>query len=356
MKVILVSGGSGGHLIPALALAEHLQKNGTGCLMLTTARPMDKKISQMTALPWETVALERMTPVFRWLSPSYAWRQWMALRRVNAVLISEKPDCLVGFGGYLSAWAAFCARRRGIPVILHEQNLVPGLGNRLAARFAFAVAASFPETADYFKKPVRVRVTGNPVRHDPAAISFEQARAWFGFDTRTPVLLIMGGSQGAHRINDAMISFWEEATPGFRAGWQVIHLTGQSDFDRLQTAYTRLGMRAKVYPFLEQMPFALKAATAAVSRAGATGLAEMAAFGLPAVLIPYPHARAHQRANAAWFESSGAAVMIEEENLSPAALRTAIELVAAKKTVQPIFPSGAQQRLEQLINEAVRCG
>ncbi len=356
MKVVLVSGGSGGHLIPALALAEHLQKNGTACLMLTTARPMDKKISQMTGLPWETVALERMTPVFRWLSPSYARRQWAALRRVNAVLASEKPDCLVGFGGYLSAWAAFCARRKGIPVILHEQNLVPGLGNRLAARFAFAVAASFPETERYFKKPVRVTVTGNPVRHDPEVTSFEQARAWFGFDTRTPVLLIMGGSQGARRINEAMISFWEEATPGFRTGWQVIHLTGQSDFNRVQTAYTRLGIRAKVYPFLEEMPFALKAATTAVSRAGATGLAEMAAFGIPAVLIPYPHAGGHQRANAARMESSGGAVMIDEENLSSVALRTAIELMATNKTVQPVFLSGAQRRLEQLINEAVRCG
>ena len=329
MKIALVSGGSGGHLIPALALAESLQKNGMPCQMISTARPMDRQIAQMADLPWETVPLEKITPLYRWLQPSYARRQWSAWRRLNELLDAKKPDLIVGFGGYLSALAAWAANRRGIKVILHEQNLIPGQGNRWSARFSDAVAVSFPETRRYFSSSARVCVTGNPLRHDPASVSFEVARSFFGFDSHRPVLLAMGGSQGARRLNEALLGIWEIVPADLRSQWQVIHLTGPADSAAAQAAYSRLRMQAKVYPFLEQMPFALKAATLAVSRAGATGLAEMAAFRLPSILIPYPHAGGHQRANAVWMESAGGAIVLEETQLTSDALAVLFRTVTS---------------------------
>ena len=317
MKTLLVAGGSGGHLIPALTLSQRLQAEGP-CLMLSTARPVDKALEGSSPLvEWVTVDMRQWTPLTRWLSPSYIAHQLGAARRIWVLLRQAKPDVVIGFGGYLSAVGLAAARLQRIPTVIHEQNLIPGRANQWLAPLADAVGLSFRETARFLPRKTVVEVTGNPVRPRLREIPFETARSHFGFDTERPVLLVMGGSQGSQAINGVVLKMWEKALPEDRHRLQVIHLTGARRFDEVEGAYRRLEIEARVFPFLREMEFALAAATLAVSRAGATAINEMVTLGLPAILIPYPHAGGHQRVNAYWMEFTGGAVVLEENQLTP---------------------------------------
>ncbi len=312
MRTLLIAGGSGGHLMPALTLAEHLRGMGP-CLMLSTARPVDRTLAAASSLTsWNTVNLKKFTSFWKWFSPLYSAGQLVAVGEVWSVMRRMRPDVVVGFGGYLSAVGLAAARLQGVPTVVHEQNFMPGRANRWLAAFADAVAVSFPGTREFLPRQAVVEVTGNPVRSHLNKIPFEQARASFGFDRERPVLLVMGGSQGSRTINGWTTAIWEDQPPAMRRRVQVLHLAGSTEASRVEEAYRRLGVEARVFPFLHEMDQAYAAATLAVSRAGATGIAEMVALELPAVLVPYPFAGAHQRANARWMESTGGARVVEE--------------------------------------------
>ncbi len=340
MVTVLVAGGSGGHLVPALALAGRLREEGR-CVLISTRRPVDRILfsaeqeapesSRAVSAPsfgighcvprregpeWVTVELEGLRPVRRWLSPGFTARQAGAIRRVRGVISEVRPDAVVGFGGYLSAAGILAARRAGIPAVIHEQNVLPGSANRWVARFSDRVAVSFPETARHFRGHPGVEVTGNPIRLTPGRRDPEEARRHFGFDAGRPVLLVMGGSQGSRAINALTLGMWEDRPPEDRRRVQILHLAGPAA-EQVEAAYRRLEMAHRVYPFLHEMDLALTAATLAVSRAGATGITEMAAFGLPALLVPYPYANRHQLANARWMERAGGAAVLEEPGLTP---------------------------------------
>ena len=225
---------------------------------------------------------------------------------------------VVGFGGYVSAAGVAAARLAGLPTVVHEQNLLPGRANRWLARLASAVAVSFPETKGYLSSRSRVEVTGNLVRPHLGKVDFQQARRAFEFDLERPALLVMGGSQGSQAINTVSARMWEDQPAKIRRKVQLIHLAGSSaEASSLEETYRRLDLTARVFPYLHEIHHALAAATLAVSRAGATAIAEMVALRLPAVLIPYPHAGGHQRANARWMEAVGGAAVLEEDGLTP---------------------------------------
>lgn len=326
MKALLIAGGSGGHLIPALALALRL-KGKADCVILSTRRRVDRILRRDSELQWIAVDLRRLTPLRQWLSPAYAWVQLAALARIWSAVRQVKPDIIVGFGGYLSALGVAVGRLSGLKVLLHEQNLLPGRANRLFAPWANAVAVSFPETKRHLSPRSRVEVTGNPLLYEQRSVSFQEARAHFGFDEKRPLLLVIGGSQGSSSINQLTLKMWQELPPSERSRFQVLHLAGP-DAGQVKLAYQRLGMTARAEGFLSQMDLAYTAATVAISRAGATTLAELVAFHLPALLIPYPHAGAHQRANAVWLELTGGAVVLEEEGLTSERLRKELEGLA----------------------------
>ena len=317
MDAVLVSGGSGGHLVPALALAGRLHGEGR-CTLISTRRPVDRIFSSVPEQgpEWVTVELESFRPLRRWLSPGFVESQLRAIHRVREVISAARPDVLVGFGGYLSAVGVVAARQAGIRTVIHEQNVLPGSSNRWLGRVSSAVAVSFPETAEHFRGHPRVEVTGNPIRLAPGRSDPAAARRHFGFDAERPVLLVMGGSQGSRAVNSLTLGMWEERPPEERRGVQVLHLAGPSA-EQVEAAYHRLGMDHRVYPFLHEMELALSAATLSISRAGATGIAEMAACGVPALLIPYPYAKRHQLANARWMERAGGAEVLEEPGLTP---------------------------------------
>lgn len=326
MNVLLIAGGSGGHLKPAIALADHLRPD-SHCFLMSTRRPVDQIlwVEGSRTLQWETVGLQPFTPVWRWFSPSYVARQLRAVAQVRSVLRRSRPDVVVGFGGYLSAAGVIAARGAGIPSVIHEQNVIPGRANRWLSRMADAVAVSFPETAQFLPKNVAVETTGNPLRLRAGALGAAKARVELGLDPDRPVLLVMGGSQGSQTVNKMVAEMWRRTPARLRDRVQVIHLAGAHGVSEVEQAYRRFGMQAKVFPFLHRMELALSVATLAISRAGATGIAEMAAMGVPSILIPYPHAGRHQRANAQWARRIGGAIMLEERDLSPDRLRFEME-------------------------------
>ena len=322
LKVLLVSGGSGGHLIPAMTLARSL-RSGDRCLMVSTHRPIDQLIEASAggngggALDWQAVNLQPFTPLWRWFFPGYLLEQMRAVGAVRAILRREKPDVVVGFGGYLSAVGVVAAHSAGIPSVIHEQNVLPGRANRLLARLTDAVAISFPETKRHLSSRATVEVTGNPVRFRAGQVSGEESRSFFGLDPDRPVLLVIGGSQGSRTVNRLTLEMWEGCAEAGRREIQVLHLSGSQQAKEVEEGYRRLGMTAVVRPFAQEMDRVFPAATLAIARAGATGIAEMVAMGVPSILIPYPYAGAHQRANAQWMQSVGGAEVLEETGLTP---------------------------------------
>lgn len=318
MRLLLVAGGSGGHLAPALALAEHL-RGVDECMILSTRRPAERAFGAGGSL-WVSVELEKFTPLWRWLRPRFAFRQMAAVREVWRLLRHWRPDVVIGFGGYLSAVGVVVARAMSLPAVVHEQNVLPGRANRWVLGFSRAAAVSFPKTRTYLRKGRWVEVTGNPVRSALVGIGWEAARQSFGFDLERPLLLVIGGSQGSQVLNTLVVEMLRRQPPAVRARMQLLHLAGPGRAASVLEAYRPLGMDVQVFDFLREIERGFAAATLAVSRAGATTIAELAAARLPAVLVPYPHADRHQRANADWMQAAGAAVVLEERGLSPQAL------------------------------------
>ena len=363
MNIMLISGGSGGHLVPAMALAEHLQPEDQ-CLLMSTRRPVDQILAadHSASFQWETVGLQPFTPVWRWFLPPYVARQVSAVRHLCSVIGRSKPDVVVGFGGYLSAVGVVAARGAGIPAVIHEQNFVPGPANRLLARLADAVAVSFPETRRYLPRRAAVETTGNPHRLRSGSITQSQARAELGLDPERPVLLIMGGSQGSQAINRLSLQMWKTVpAPQQRTG-QLLHLAGPAGAAGAEQSYRKLGMRAVVFPFLRRMDLAPAAATLAVCRAGATGIAEMVTMAVPSLLVPYPYAGAHQLANAEWVRRIGGAVILEEAGLTPeklgqevnALLSDPARLARMQQALRAQSDGAAAQRLGGLVRRIAR--
>lgn len=330
MKTLLVAGGSGGHLIPALVLAEDLQKEG-GCSLLTTQCPVDQTLRSQSAVDWVTTDLRPFTPLWRWFSPRFSAGQLRAIRGIWRAIRRNRPDVVIGFGGYLSAVGLTAARLARLPTVVHEQNLLPGRANRLLARWADAVAVSFQETRRYLPAAARARVevTGNPIRSLSDGSNLKEPLdpfAYFGFDRQRPVLLVMGGSQGSKVINSLATRMWADRSLADRQGIQVIHVAGTSAAaGEVEEGYRRLEVTARAFSFLHEMPLAYRAATLAIGRAGATTIAELVEFKLPAILVPYPYAGGHQKANAEWMESIGGAKVIQQAGLTPASLAAQVE-------------------------------
>jgi UDP-N-acetylglucosamine--N-acetylmuramyl-(pentapeptide) pyrophosphoryl-undecaprenol N-acetylglucosamine transferase len=229
-------------------------------------------------------------------------------------------------GGYASIPLGLAAARTGVPLVLLEQNLIPGQANRLLARWASCVCSTFADSADYFAERTAVHNTGNPVRRSIVAKSAERAATSNQWRDADPILLVLGGSQGAQSINRFVVEVLPTIAPLLR-DWEVIHQTGACDADAIRAAYDVCGIRCAVTPFIDDIAEAYSRATLAIARAGATTLAELAVSGIPAVLVPYPFAAAnHQWHNAQSMGRCGAAMVVQDR---PEPGRTAAALVSA---------------------------
>jgi len=310
--VAIACGGTGGHLFPGIAVAEQLQQRGCDVALLISPKDVDqqavKSARGMEIFTLPAVGLQNRNYF------SFAGSFVKSLFAARKIFRRRKLKAVLAMGGFTSAPPVFMAKELGAKTFLHESNTIPGRANRFLARFVDEAFVGFPETAARLRSR-KVTPTGTPVRpqfqvRDPAG-----CRSALGLDPARPTILVVGGSQGASGLNTMVLS----ALPLLaRKNWQWLHLAGAKDFEQIKSTYAMLGIVAVVKPFLAEMDLALGAATAAVSRAGASSLAEMAAMRLPALLVPFPAAADnHQFFNARIYAMSGAARLLEQKEATP---------------------------------------
>jgi UDP-N-acetylglucosamine--N-acetylmuramyl-(pentapeptide) pyrophosphoryl-undecaprenol N-acetylglucosamine transferase len=317
MRVIIAGGGTGGHVIPALAIAQQLKSQfAAEILFVGTARGIETRLVPQAGFPLELIRVGALKNVSLLTRVKTVLDLPRAIAASSRMLSQFDPEAVIGVGGYASGPAMFAAIRRRLPTLAFEPNVVPGFANRAVARWVSAAAVHFEETCRYFPN---CKVTGVPVRPAFFAIPPKALVA-------NPTLLVFGGSQGARAINQALI----DSLPGLQhrvPGIHIIHQTGQRDYDRVSAAYQQSGISGEVYRFIDDMPQTFARADLLVCRSGASTVAEIAAAGKPAVFVPFPAAADdHQNVNARALERAGAAVVVEESHLEAAYL---VDTIAA---------------------------
>jgi len=330
LKIIVVTGSSGGHIFPALSFLEKL-KAKEGDRVETLLILPNKEINPSLIPQGINV---RYIDVFYFKEKlrldSYTFACLAGLfkgfLKSFSIISSFRPDVVVGFGSLASVPVVLIAWFLRIKTMIHEQNVLCGKANKLLSVFADKIAISFPETKRYLgNKAGRAIVTGNPIRSDLKVVSAKEAREFLGLEKDKFTVLVMGGSQGSRNINFAFL----EALSGLPDNnqLQVIHLTGTQDYPAISQGYQGLGVKAKTIVFLNKMQYAYSAADLAVCRAGAITIAELVFFGLPAILIPYPFVYKHQFFNARTLESRQAAIILDDNQFLTNRLRTTMDIL-----------------------------
>jgi UDP-N-acetylglucosamine--N-acetylmuramyl-(pentapeptide) pyrophosphoryl-undecaprenol N-acetylglucosamine transferase len=314
MNAVIACGGTGGHLFPGLAVAEVLRARGHEVLLFISEKEIDSRaLTGRDEFRFERLPTVGLPSPFSPAILGFARRFNESLSRCREIYRTFKPQVVLGMGGFTSTAPVMAGRMRGVPTFVHESNAIPGKANRMTARMVRAVLLGFKECAAFFPK-VRTEVTGTPIRAALKPIDQRLARQKLGLQESLPTLLVMGGSQGASGINQAMI----KALPSLHdIPWQVIHLSGERDERLVTDNYRRENIPAYVAAFYHQMEEVYSAADFTVARSGAASLAELAAFALPAVLIPFPYAADdHQSRNAEVFVRAEAAIVLKESELA----------------------------------------
>ncbi|MCR4963540.1 MAG: undecaprenyldiphospho-muramoylpentapeptide beta-N-acetylglucosaminyltransferase [Firmicutes bacterium] len=322
MKAIVSGGGTGGHIYPALAIAGALKKSGCEVLFMGGQKSPDgqgaapeEKAAQNAGFAYQAVPasglhLRRLTLGKEIFTNLQGWRQ------AKTHIKKFKPDIVIGCGGYAAAPVLRAAQSLGIPTLLHEQNAYPGRANRYLAKRAKGICQTFAASASFFPAQTPMFLTGLPVRQAVLHTGRQQAWDFFGIDGAErdiPTVLITGGSQGAQSINKAALDAYARLLD---ADVRIVHLCGKKNYPQLRQAAPQ-HPRLLLYPYLEQMEYALALADLAVARAGASFIAEIACLGLPSLLIPFPYAAGdHQTANAQAMAAAGAAEMIGDAGLN----------------------------------------
>lgn len=320
--VAIACGGTGGHLYPGLAVAEQLSNRGCSVTILISPKEVDQQAVKPQGIESLTLPAVALQSGQRFAFLRGFWQSWRSARKFFS---TRRPQAALAMGGFTSAPPILAARCAGARTFLHESNTIPGRANRWLARFVDQAFVGFSTAASRLRAR-EVIVTGTPVRPQFQIRDAAECRMALGLEPAKPVVLVMGGSQGASGVNHLMVA----ALPllGHRAShWQWLHLTGANDANKVKQAYAQNRITAQVYPFLAEMDLALSAASTVVSRAGASSLAELAAVQVPSLLIPFPHAADnHQYHNARAFVATGAAQLLEQKDATPD--RVARELFA----------------------------
>jgi len=312
-KILIMAGGTGGHVFPGLALAEALAEHQVQTVWLGTQNGMEQQWVTAAQLPFHAIAIKglRGNGWWGWLKAPFkvlkAWRQ------ARKIIQQEAPDVVLGMGGFVCGPGGLAALSLRIPLVLHEQNAIAGLTNRLLAPFAKWVLCAFPQSRF---SSANTLVVGNPVRAGLANIpTVAQTTA-----SRPIHLLILGGSRGALALNETVPAALALMPESIRP--QVVHQTGEKTLSAAQAAYQQAGVAASVVPFIDDMVSAYAQADLVISRAGALTVSELMAAARPALLVPYPHAvDDHQTANAEALVKLGGGEVIAQSDLTPALLR-----------------------------------
>jgi len=308
--IVFAGGGSGGHLFPGIAVAQILMASGrpVKCVFVGSSRSVERQIVadhgfEHVALPVEPSSTLLTRPV------RFANRLWQSAQAASDFLPSCGASLVVGLGGFASVPVVWAARLAGVPLVLLEQNAVPGRATSWLCRRANLTCLGFSDAARRLPRTATHLVTGNPVRAPIAALAGEPAA-----NGERRSVVVLGGSQGSLALNEAFVGCVEQLRDHF-ADWNIVHQTGARDVDQVKRRYAAAGVNAQVAAFFDDPVTLYRSAALAVSRAGALTLSELACAGVPAVLIPYPKAiRNHQRLNAYTFEHVGAARVVRQSS------------------------------------------
>ncbi|MGW8194081.1 MAG: undecaprenyldiphospho-muramoylpentapeptide beta-N-acetylglucosaminyltransferase [Desulforhopalus sp.] len=358
IKLLLTGGGTGGHLFPAVATAQHFRQRfpETEVLFVGTKRKVDTGSLARYGFRSESIMsyglkgknLLELLKAVAVIPLSYG----QALR----VIKKFNPDILLGVGGYVTGPVVVAGKTCRVPVLIHEQNSVPGLANRKLGKIADRICLSLPGSGAHFPQH-KVTYTGNPVR---TAI-LELSRRSTGVKQTRKTMLVLGGSQGARAVNTLISEALSICDKDKLAALRVIHQTGEADAVRIREAYERIGVEAVVQPFFENMEEVYGQADLLVSRAGATTLSEIAVLGKPAILVPYPYAADnHQEKNGEYYVAGGGAVQFRENELTPELLAKTVyqlledeeRLAAMSRAMRRLaFPDAAERIVSCCLEE-----
>ena len=328
MRVLIVTGSSGGHVFPALALMDRLKTCGSDVFMVLPEKDNSARmIAGSGCVKYIRASRMGLKLGSKNIRGAYffligAWESLIAV-------IKFKPDVVVGFGSLDTIALLFWAWLFRIKTVIHEQNVVPGRANRLLAKFVDKVAVSFAQTNSYLSiSAEKIILTGNPIRKSLVELGRKEALDFFGFKEGKFNILITGGSQGSHKLNT--VCFTALSGCAQKNDLQLVHISGTQDFAFLKQSYREAQVTHKVFEFLPEMQYAYSMADLVICRSGATTIAELQRFSLPALLIPYPFAYAHQLENGRVLEDCGSALIIQDEQLSVEKLRQIIRLLLSE--------------------------
>ncbi len=315
MKILLVGGGTGGHVMPILAVVRQIKrlKKDVDFLFIGTEKGPEAKLAREAGIKFKSVLAGKMRRYLSFKNVIDFFKAPIGIWQARVIAREFKPDVLFSKGGYVSVPTVLACHKLGVPIILHESDVRPGRANLFMAKYADKVALGFEQAKKYFKGfENKCVVTGNPVRSEILDGSTKRGYVKFGLEYDKPVLLAMGGSQGAKRVNELV----SEILPELLKKWQVVHLTGDLRTEERKNLRTDGLTDYHSFKFLDaqEMGDVMVCADLVVSRAGANSLAEIASLGRPSILIPYPYAVGdHQKLTAEVFENVGASVVLNED-------------------------------------------
>jgi len=347
MRVVLTGGGTGGHIYPAVSIGRQLKREDpdTELLYIGSSAGLESRIVPQLGIPFETIAISGFKRKLSMDNVRTVIRFLRAVRRSKALLRGFRPDVVVGTGGYVCGPVVYAAARLGIPTLIHEQNVDPGMANVFLSRYTDVIAVSFPESESRFRRGRRIVHTGNPCATNVLHADKAKGYASLGIPEGSRIVLVVGGSRGAKALNEAVPDI--AAAAGRLDGVWLVAVTGEVHYEQTKERLNRLpaeqSRRLRVVPYLNNMPEVLAASSLIISRAGASMIAEITALGVPSILVPSPNVtHNHQEANARSLADAGAAVMILERELTGSKLGGEIARIMGDESVRRAMSEAAK--------------
>lgn len=362
IHVLIACGGTGGHLFPGIAVAEVLKSQGHNVTILIS----EKKIDAIAASGHKELKFEKMPFLAMpkpWSPKMFGFLSglWKGMKQCRKIIRDKQVDVVLGMGGFTSFIPLYSGRKEKCRTLIHESNAIPGKSNKLNARYSDIVLCGLEACKTHFLEHPDIRVVGTPVRNSMRVKGGDDPHAFFKLDKTKKTLLIMGGSQGARGVNRVVGMTLEQFE---KMGIQVLHIAGPTDYEEVIDVYAKHPLLAQhVAAFCHRMDLAYRVADLAIARSGASSMSELAFFGVPSLLVPYPTAAEdHQTRNAEIFDNAGAARLLPEKDLNANVLADAVrdilfnpaKVEAMKTAANSMATRDSAERIAALIVEQAR--
>lgn len=336
MRVIITGGGTGGHIYPALSIADELRHRDptVEILFVGTERGLESKVVPKAGYDFRTIRVDYLKKKITLENIKRANQVLKGLGDANKVINEFVPDIIIGTGGYVCGPVVLMGNLKGVKTIIHEQNAIPGKTIKLLSVFVDKIFTSFEESHKYFRKKTKLVYSGNPVRKEFSSFEKFNSREAIKIEPERKVIFSVGGSGGAQKVNEAMLDLFKDHDLG---DVEFHHVTGARYYEKFKSEVEALSQKntnVHIHEYLDNIGLYMSASDMMISRSGALTLTEIAAMGVPAILIPSPNvAHNHQEVNAKVFEAKGAAVLLRESELNTGVLKRTVNNVIANKAL-----------------------